>query len=548
MAVAMIGKLSNLTIQYGEMIILKKADADIHKGARIGLVGPNGAGKSSLLYAIAEGNTGVEWKGEAPDIAYMEQEVKELGHFTAAESRKLEPKWGVPKSRERLSGGEGMKVRLAQALSEKAELLLLDEPTNHLDAESVELVIEELTAYKGTLIFISHDRYFIDKVATRIWEIEDGELNVYKGNYSAALLEKERNRLTQQRKYDKQQAKIARVESQIAELRSWSSKAHADSTKQEFAKEFYRSKAKRMDVQMRSKQKRLEAELAQGQVEKPKEDKAVAFEIAGDAKKGKRIIELKNVSVQFGERILFRAASFTIQHGERVGLVGSNGSGKSTLFNMLRGTQAFSGEAWTTDGMRIGYLSQNVFDLPEEKTPAELFAPENFEEAGKIRTLMNNLGFAKEHWHQPVLHMSMGERVKLKLMEFMITECNVLLLDEPTNHLDLPSREQLEKTLETFPGTLVIATHDRYFMERLANKLLLFDQERLVKYEGSYKDWHARKAERKENRVNEILALETERQAVLGKLSFMQPGDKKYKELDERFHQLTKEIRAIQPN
>ncbi|TWT02270.1 ribosomal protection-like ABC-F family protein [Planomicrobium sp. CPCC 101079] len=546
---AILGKLNNLTIQYGETIVLKKVKADILKGVRIGVVGPNGAGKSSLLQAIAEGNSGVEWQGAVPDIVYMQQEVKEWTDCVpSVETRKLEEKWNVPESRNCLSGGEGMKMRLAQALAEKAELLLLDEPTNHLDAESVELVIEQLVSYKGTLIIISHDRYFIDKIANCIWEIEDGELNVYKGNYSAALLEKAHIRLTQQRKYDKQQAKIARVESQIDELKSWSGKAHADSTKQEFAKEFYRSKAKRMDVQIRSKQKRLEAELDQERVEKPKEEKAVAFEIAGGSKKGKRVIELKNAGVRFGPRILFDAASFTIQHGERVGLVGRNGSGKSTLFNILRGEQVFSGEVWTTTGMKIGYLSQNVFDLPEEKTPAELFGPQNFEQAGRIRTLMDNLGFGKEHWSQPILHMSMGERVKLKLMEFMLAECNVLLLDEPTNHLDLPSREQLEKTLESFEGTLLIATHDRYFMERLANKLLLFDQERLVKYEGSYREWQDKKAERKENRENEILALETERQAVLGKLSFMQPNDKKYAELDSRFNQLTKEIQAIRTN
>ncbi|MDN7243313.1 ABC-F family ATP-binding cassette domain-containing protein [Planococcus sp. N028] len=541
-----IGKLNNLIIQYRESIVLEKIKADIPQGARIGVIGANGSGKSSLLQAIAEGHEGVEWPGAMPSLVYMKQEVKEQpGHSTTTESRKLETKWNVPKSREHLSGGEGMKMRLAQALSEKGELLLLDEPTNHLDAESVELVSQQLTSYKGTLIVVSHDRYFIDKIATHIWEIEDRELIVYTGDYSASRLEKERNRLTQQRKYDKQQSKIARVESQIAELKSWSGKAHADSTKHEFAKEFYRSKAKRMDVQIRSKQKRLEAELEQERVEKPKEEKGIAFEIAGGAKKGKRIIELKNAGIKFGDRTIFSGASFTIQHGERVGLVGRNGSGKSTLFGMLRGEQSFSGEVWTTGGMKIGYLSQSVFDLPEEKTPAELYAPENFEQAGRIRTLMDNLGFDRNHWNQLILHMSMGERVKLKLMEFMLTECNVLLLDEPTNHLDLPSREQLERTLETFPGTLLVATHDRYFMERLATKLLLFDQERIVKYEGSYSDWQSRKAESREDRETDVLALETERQAVLGKISFMQPNDKGYAELDARFNQLTKEIQAL---
>ncbi|MGI2328821.1 ribosomal protection-like ABC-F family protein [Planococcus sp. YIM B11945] len=540
------GKIKNLNIQYGEYVLLEKAGADIPKGARIGIIGANGSGKTSLLEAIATEAPGVEWSGVLPRVAYMKQEVKSQPiDSSTTESRKFETKWKVPDMRVHLSGGEGMKLRLAQALAEKANVLLLDEPTNHLDAESVELVSGQLADYAGTVLVVSHDRYFLDKIATHIWEIEDRNLVVYKGNYSESRAEKKHRRLTQQRRYDKQQAKIASVEHQIAELKDWSGKAHADSTKKEFPKEYYRSKAKRMDVQVRSKQKRLEAELDKERVEKPKDERDVVFEIAGSAKKGKRIIELKNAGKSFGKRTLFHSASFTIQHGEHIGLVGNNGSGKSTLFGMLRGEEEHSGEVWTTAGAKIGYLSQDVFDLPESKTPAELFAPENFERTGEIRTLMNNLGFDKEHWGRAIHLLSMGERVKLKLMEFMLNECNVLLLDEPTNHLDLPSREQLEKTLETFPGTILIATHDHYFMERFVNKLLIFENGRLIKYDGSYSEWqNKRDRNRADSGEDKLLVLETERQAVLGKLSMLKPGDKEYSELDARFLQLSAEIRS----
>lgn len=537
------GALSKLSIQYGGRPVLKSIRAEIPEGARIGIVGANGAGKSSLLKAVAEGGAGIRWLGAEPSIAYMEQGDGELEYNAATiDSRKLETKWNVPEKRVQLSGGEAIEVRLARTLAEKADVLLLDEPTNHLDAESVKLVTEQLKKYEGTQLIVSHDRYFLDEVATHIWEIENGDLFACEGNYSDSRKAKEHRKLTQQRKYDKQQARIASVEQQISELQSWSGKAHAESTKQDGFKEFYRSKAKRMDVQIRSKRKRLEADLAKERVDQPESGGAVKFEISGAAKKGRRVMELKNAGKTFGSRVLFSGASFTVQYGERVGLVGANGSGKSTFFRMLMEETEYTGEFWRTEGMKLGYLSQDVLDLPEDETPARLFETASFERQGQIRTLMDNLGFRKQHWQEPVRHMSMGERVKLKLMEFVLAECNVLVLDEPTNHLDLPSREQLEKTLAVFPGTLLIATHDRYFMERLADRLLVFGNGELGKYESGYAQWSAKKAGHVES---DYLQLETERQAVLGKLSFMKPEDKEYAALDSRFNELTKKIKSL---
>lgn len=538
-----IGKLNKLKIEFNGETILEEAGAEIPAGARIGIVGANGSGKSSLLEAMASGNPAVQWTVPNLSLAFMEQEVREPDiKYGAIESLKLATKWNVPKERSGLSGGEMMKVRLAKTMAQKADLLLLDEPTNHLDADSVQQVTRQLKNYNGTLFIVSHDRHFLDETATCIWEIEDKKLVVYEGNYSAYREQKEHQQSVLRRKYDKQQAEVARVEKQIAELQSWSGKAHADSTKQDGYKEYYRSKAKRMDVQISSKRKRLQKELDKEGVSQPKEQAEVKFDITGPAKKGKRVVELKAAGKRFGSLVLFENASLTVQQGERLGLIGPNGSGKSTLFNMLRGKTDYSGEIWMTDGMKVGYLSQDVFDLPEEQTPAELFGAGSFEMDGKTRTLMTNLGFSKHHWEEPIGHMSMGERVKLKLMEFMLDECHVLLLDEPTNHLDLPSRERLEQTLATFPGTLIFASHDRYFMEKLANKLLIFEGESLKKFEGGYVEWTKRSAAKPNS---DFLQLDTERQAILGKLSFLKPGDKEYAELDRRFMELTSAIKAL---
>ncbi|AQQ52071.1 ribosomal protection-like ABC-F family protein [Planococcus lenghuensis] len=537
-----LGKLTNLQLAYDEQTILENVQAIIPKGARIAVIGRNGAGKTSLLEAIAANDSSIQWMGRLPQIMYMQQEIKGISQAgTTIASRKLKSQWHVPQNHIKLSGVEKMKLRLADAFAALAELLLLDEPTNHLDAASVGLLIEQMNAYEGTVLFVSHDRYFIDETATHVWELEARQLRIYEGNYSASRQEKEHRRLTQQRKYDRQQAKVAMVENQIAELQSWSGKAHAESTKKDGYKEYYRMKAKKKEVQIRSKRKRLEAELEEGKIEKPYKEPEIFFEIRGNEKKGKRVLELNNISKRLGDRTLFSDVSFTVQHGERIRLVGPNGSGKTTLFDMINGRTEYEGKVWKTSGMQIGFLSQDVFDLPENRTSAELFGRENFAEEGEARTLMNHLGFGKTHWQQPVQQLSMGERVKLKMMEFMLSGCDVLLLDEPTNHLDLPSREQLEKTLQSFPGTLLIATHDRYFMEKLADKLLVFEEGRLLKYEGNYRDWTT-KDERKE--TPDLLQLETELQAVLGKLSFLNPGDEEYRKLDEQFNELMKRIRA----
>ena len=539
-----LGRLTNITIAFGEKDILQHGSAEILEGAIIGIVGGNGEGKSSLLSVLAGLNNSysghVEWIGNTPSISYVKQEEE---HFHSFLENEYTSKWFVPKETDFsfLSGGEKIKKRLSKAFAENNQLLLLDEPTNHLDQDSLGFLIESVQQYKGTVIIVSHDRYFLDIVAEYIWEIENKRLTVYHGNYSAYRERKEQNRQTQQRLYDKQQSKISLVEKQIAELTSWSSKAHKDSTKKEGYKEYWREKAKRKDNQIKSKRKRLELELSKNKVEKPDVEKEISFTIEGNKKKGKRIIEAKQLKKSFGDKLLFENASFTIQAQERIGIIGPNGSGKSTLLKMLMEKE--TQELWLSSSLKIGYLQQTVFDLPEELTPAEIFSPSDFEERGLIQTLMVNLGFSKDQWHRPVSTMSMGERVKVKLMEFMLDEKDLLVLDEPTNHLDLPSREQLERTLATFPGTILLVTQDRYFLEKLTDKLLVIENKTIRRIEQSYRDWMNPTNET--SKEQELLRLETERQAVLGELSFLDKKHPRYEVLNQQFMHLTKLINQI---
>ncbi|MET3321804.1 UNVERIFIED_ORG: macrolide transport system ATP-binding/permease protein [Peribacillus simplex] len=538
-------KLNKINLEIMDRIIFKDLNATIGRGEVIGLVGRNGSGKSTLLQILlghvklSEGQ--VEWGNNKTEVFLVDQEKQTYAseHVTHLEAT-LMAKWHIPDvPYEVLSGGEKLKIRLAKGFALAPHLLLLDEPTNHLDIESTELLVNQIENYTGTIIVVSHDRYFLDTVATKIWSIENTKLFEQKGNYTHYIKIREQRRLTQQREYEKQQRKMELVENQINELTSWSQKAHAQSTKQEGFKEYYRLKAKRMDSQVKSKRKRLEKELEKTKVERVEEDYLVRFSLEANTKVGKRFLEVKNLKKEFGERILFEQTNLTIQHGEKVALIGPNGSGKTTFLNIVMGNEFAEGDIWVSPSVNIGYLTQQVFDLPLEQTPEQLFKRETFKERGKVQNLMKHLGFTASQWSEPIEQMSMGERVKCKLMLYILEEKDVLILDEPTNHLDLPSREQLEKTLAEYTGTLVVVSHDQYFLSKTTSVQLIFENHRIQKK-------LKQSNEKVDSLAEQRLKLETERQEVLGKLSFLSSKSPEYIELDQRFNELTKKIKRLE--
>lgn len=554
----LLGNIHQLTYSIGDTVILDKVSAELPEGVCIAIVGPNGAGKSTLLSLLAgelkPTSGSIEWIGKKPSITYFKQEQEDEGNidWEQSETSLYRSKWNVPEQAEYAfaSGGERMKMRLSAALSSKSAVVLLDEPTNHLDTKSLDELVRIINEKKTTYLIVSHDRHFIDQTADFVFEIEHRKLTVYTGNYSAYHKKKEMNRAIQEQHFIQQQRKIAKVEEQMSQLADWSEKAHRESTKKGGgamgAKEYWRMKAKKRDVQIRSKRTRLEAELEKERIEKPEEEVAVEFDLKGKRKKGHRVMELKDVRKAFGSNDLFKEVSFTVQAGERIALVGMNGSGKSTLFRMMLGQESFDGDLWLTKGMSIGYMSQAVLDLPEDVTLANHFHADTFQEQGIIRTQLMNLGFGKKHWQLPLGQLSQGEKVKVKLMQFILEGTDVLLLDEPTNHLDLPSREQLEKTLSTFPGTLLFASHDRYFTERMADSLLVFEKGSIRKLSMTLQEWEEQKtAPPKEPSIDDRLRLETEMQAVLGKLSMLKLGDKEYAKLDQKFQELSRKLREL---
>lgn len=539
-------KLQNIQYEIMENVIFESVSSTVHQGDIIGIIGKNGVGKSTLLQIISGNITPSSGEVYQLQNLTIESVEQETACFTSKMLEKEEAlllsKWNVPSNDyNQLSGGERLKVRLAKGFSKNTQLLLLDEPTNHLDEESTQLLIEQIKQFKGTIILVSHDRYFLDKVATKIWSIEDRQLLEHKGNYTSFMKAREKRRVSQQREYEKQQQMIQKIESQLNELSAWSQKAHAQSTKQEGFKEYHRVKAKRRDAQVKSKRKRLEKELEKSKVEKVKPEYEVKFSLKSKGKNGKRFLEVKHLTKKFNDRTLFKNVHFTMLHGEKIALIGPNGSGKTTLLKIIMGEEQVEGDIWISPSANIGYLTQEVFDLPLDKTPEQLFYQESFEERGKVQNLMKHLGFTTAAWKEPIQHMSMGERVKCKLMKYILEDKDVLILDEPTNHLDLPSREQLEDTLQKYDGTLLIVSHDRYFLEKTTNYQLV------IRDGGIFKE--TKELPREQDSTNELLLkLETERQEVLGKLSFLTSKDSEYAELDSKFNALTKQINQLKKN
>lgn len=535
-------KCKDVSYEINDVTLFKDVNVHVHEGDVIGIIGKNGAGKSTLLHVIynqlvpTKGN--IQWVEKNVKMSLVEQDTEVFS--VEEESPVFYKKWILPTHTDfsNLSGGERLKLRLAHGFSEQSDLLLLDEPTNHLDEQGSQLLIEQIKAYKGSIILVSHDRYFLDKVVTKIWSIEGTKIFEHNGNYSSYMLAREQKRHSQQREYEKQQQMAERIEAQINELTSWSQKGHAQSTKKEGMKEYWRVKAKRMDAQVQSKRKRLEKELEKAKVERVEAEYDVRFTIENHNKVGKRFLEVKDLSKNFDGRVLFNNVNFTILHGEKVAITGSNGSGKTTLIKIILGQEPSDGDVWISPTATIGYLTQEVFDLPLEKTPGDLFHKETFKARGKVQNLMKHLGFTASQWKEPLQNMSMGERVKCKLMRYILEEKDVLILDEPTNHLDLPSREQLERTLAEYNGTLIIVSHDRYFLDKTTNTKLVLDNRTIQK--------QLSEVTQKSSDLEELqLKLETERQEVLGKLSFMTPKDQSYKELDCRFNELTRKLKEL---
>ena len=521
--------------EFGDREILKEISFQVNDGERIGIVGDNGAGKTTLMKIVTK-----ELVPDSGRVIWHWKDIR-VGYLPQSIEQEVE-NW------DRLSGGERTKRALNRILETNPQLLLLDEPTNHLDQAGVEWLIRELKRFRGTVLVISHDRYFLDQVVARIVEIERSVVESYRGNYTQYRKEKNRRMESLSHQYREQEKERSMIEGEIRRLRTWSAKGHRDSTKKEGYKEKYRTRAKKKDKQVKAQIHRLEKLKTEG-IAKPIEEQKITFEFDAEARGGRRIVEAKELTKRFDKKILFEKSSFTVFSGERIGLIGPNGCGKTTLIrSLLREVALDNGELTLSPSAKVAVLHQDVLDLPEEKTVLEIFNLHDRERRGRLQTLLANMGFSKEMMNQKVGCLSLGERTRLKVAEMIVKENNLLILDEPTNHLDLHSREMLEKTLMSYKGTLIVVSHDRYFLEKICEKLLVFQDRKIQRFEMNFQEY----LERTKSKVGkggehsaEMLRIENQIVEILSRLSLAVPESAEYVDLDKAFQNLLTKKRDL---
>ncbi|WHY01713.1 ribosomal protection-like ABC-F family protein [Neobacillus sp. DY30] len=368
-----------------------------------------------------------------------------------------------------LSGGEKTTVVLGKLLIHNPNILLLDEPTNHLDMDAIEWLESYLKSYKGIVIIVSHDRYFLDHVVNKIVEIEDMESITYKGNYSSFVSQKEENMRIQYEHFREQQKKITNMEKQVTSLRDWAMRA--DNNK------FFRRAA--------SIQKKLDKI---NRIDKPVfERRNMRLDFKEGQRSGNETIKAIRLSKRYQDKIILKDAELIIHYGERAGMVGPNGSGKTSFLKMLLGEeQPDQGVVELGANVMAAYLPQKIIFKNEEQTVLEAFREDISILEGKAREYLAKFMFYKKSPFKKVKHLSGGERIRLKLAMLLYQDINLLILDEPTNHLDIDSIETLEEALDDFKGTIFFISHDRYFINKIAERVISLEDYGFKSYQGNY--------------------------------------------------------------
>ena len=369
-----------------------------------------------------------------------------------------------------LSGGEKTRVNLARLLLEKTDILLLDEPTNHLDLRSVEWLEQYINAFKGTVLTISHDRYFIDQVADRVIEIADGHAEFYSGNYSFYMDEKQARFDLQMKQYEQEQAKLKQLGYTLERMKGWGINNRT----------LYR---RAMSIQHRME--RIH------RTEKPKKERTMKASFGEKDFSGDIVFKMKGVSKSFGDRVLFSDVNLSVEGGERIALLGDNGTGKTTFIKCLLGEEDCQGKIQFGPTVKFGYLPQIVhFDHPERS----LYDTMLYEKNCTPQTARDRLGaflFQGEDVFKQVGNLSGGEQSRLRLCMLMDEKINLLILDEPTNHLDIASREWVEAAIEEFEGVLLFVSHDRYFIEKFAERIWLLENGTIRDFPCGYQKYRS---------------------------------------------------------
>jgi ATP-binding cassette subfamily F protein 3 len=373
-----------------------------------------------------------------------------------------------------LSGGQRSRLALAKLLTAQNDLLLLDEPTNHLDLAAIAWVEEYLADFNGAVLIISHDRYLLDRMANRIAWLTGARLKTYPGNYSAFVTQRDLQELTQKRAFEEQQADIEK--------------------QAEFIRRFG---AGQRSKEAKGRDKRLQRLLrSDALLQDVAGTKKIHVSLGTDQRAGDRVLKVKELSKSYDNKPLWKDIDLEIRRAERVGIIGPNGSGKTTLLEVLLGRRdADAGEIRWGANLNIGYYDQRLGDLDPESTVAEEVRGDREISPGDLRSVLAMMLFRREEIDKPIKMLSGGERARVAMAQLLVDRPNVLVMDEPTNHLDIQSCEALESALAGFAGTIICVSHDRYFLDKIINRLFILKPPEMIQFSGNYTAWATRQAQ-----------------------------------------------------
>lgn len=541
--------ISKLKKYYGDRLILDIKDLKIYREDKVGIVGLNGSGKTTLLNLIS--------KEVLPDegfirtfgnISYIKQ--LEYGNAEIAHGKYISEFGLKGKKRSYMSGGELTRLKIAEAFSKDCSLLLADEPTSNLDLDGINMLLEKLLNFDNALLIVSHDRDLLDRVCNKILEIEDGHVKLYDGNYSDYKEQKELERKTKELEYEKYIKEKRRLERAIIETKNKSrsikktprrmgiSEARLHKMGNQSAKRSLEKKAKAIQ----SRLEKLEVK------EKVKDLEKVRVDILGDEIHTKILIEGQDINKSFGKRTLFKKGNFQIYNGSKTALIGDNGSGKTTLLNMIMNEEKgikISRKA------KIGYFSQDLSILDENKSIIENIMETSIYDETTIRIMLARLLFKREDVYKKVKVLSGGERVKVSLAKILSSDFNMLILDEPTNYLDIYSIEAVEEALIEYEGTILFVSHDRRFIDKIADNIIYIENHRIKTFNGRLKELENRKnrpVDMDEKKLAEEKAiLQYRLSEILGKLS-MADKDEDIEALDKEYKKILEKLKAINEN
>ncbi|HZJ84141.1 MAG TPA: ABC-F family ATP-binding cassette domain-containing protein [Syntrophomonadaceae bacterium] len=544
----------DLSVTFGVQTVLDKVSLVVNEGERLGIVGANGSGKTTLLKCLTqqlEADSGKIYFSSLTSLAYLEQlpeyqdnstiwdvvmdnfapllamrnNLRQIeAEMAQASGGKLdrlmsqyaqitgEYEYSDGYSCENiaakiltglgfgeseftrqiisLSGGEKTRLNMARLLTLEPDVLCLDEPTNYLDMEAVEWLEEYLAAYNGTVILVSHDRLFLDKVASRILEISSSKLYSYPGNYSNYLKLKRVNSLAWEKAYQKQQIYIKKTEAYI---------------------ERFKAGIKAKQASGRKKQ----LERLEGLEKLAIEPKIAPWEFNLKQTSGLKVLKVENLSKSYDKK-LFHHININLQKGDKVALIGPNGCGKTTLLKIIAGLQLpDAGEVQLGNRVIVGYFSQEFEDLDGDNTILDEIIY-NFDiTIEKARDLLGRMLFTGDYVLKNIKNLSGGEKARLSILKLILTGANFLILDEPTNHLDIESRLVIEEILADYPGTIILVSHDRYFIDQIASQILAFENQSITSYLGNYSYYHSKRVIENDNSKTKAEIVDPSPQQVL---------------------------------